>query len=39
MFSVTITSNCDGVGDELHGGVVDEQVVEGDFRVFAGQSA
>ena len=38
MFSVTITSKCGGVGDELHRGVVDEQVVEGDFRVFAGES-
>ena len=32
MFSVRITSKWRGVGDELHRGVVDEQVLELDVR-------
>ena len=32
MFSVTITSKWRGRGDELHRGVVDEQVLELDVR-------
>ena len=32
MFSVTITSKCAGRRDQLHGGVVDEQMLELDVR-------
>ncbi len=33
MFSVTMTSNCSGARRELHGGVVDEHVLDLDVRI------
>ena len=39
MFSVRITSKWRGAADELHGGVVDEQVLELDVRELLGVHA